>query len=228
MRETISEYLLESNLRVSTAPGGADAGRILKEAVVDLVLLDLKLKGEDGMDVLRRLREEAHVPVIIVSGRREEADRVMALELGADDYVTKPFSNRELLARVRALLRRYRSRKAPVEPARGTRRRAFRFAGWELSALSHKLTDPQGRCVVLSNGEFHLLAAFCEAPQRVLSRDKLMELSRLRPDEVYDRSIDTQICRLRSKIGGDHESQRLIRTERGVGYIFAAPVDVLN
>jgi DNA-binding response OmpR family regulator len=228
MREMISDYLLESDQRVSTAPGGADMVCILKEEVIDLVLLELKLKGEDGIDLARRLREETDVPIIIVSGRREEADRVMALEIAADDYVTKPFSNRELLARVRAVLRRCQGAKAAAAPARGTRCRAYRFAGWELNALSRRLTDPQGRRVVLTNSEFNLLLAFCEAPQRVLSRDQLIEHSRLHDDEIYDRSIDVQIHRLRRKIGGDDESQQLIRTERGAGYIFATTVEVLS
>ena len=127
MRELISEYLLESNLRVSTAEGGADMTRVLTDHVIDLVLLDLRLEGEDGMDLARRLHEETDVPVIIVTGRRDEADRVMGLEIAADDYVTKPFSNRELLARVRAVLRRYQRKQASSEPARGTRRRGYRL-----------------------------------------------------------------------------------------------------
>lgn len=228
MRELISEYLLESNLRVTTAEGGAEMTRVLVDHVIDLVLLDLRLEGEDGMDLARRLRDETDVPVIIVTGRRDEADRVMGLEIAADDYVTKPFSNRELLARVRAVLRRYQGKQATGEPARGTRRRGYRFAGWEFNALGRRLTDPQGRRVVLSNGEFNLLLAFCEAPQRVLSRDQLIDLSRLHGDEIYDRSIDVQIFRLRRKIGGDDESQKLIRTERGAGYIFATAVEVLK
>jgi two-component system OmpR family response regulator len=227
MRELISDYLLESDLRVSTAESGSDMDRILKDHVVDLVLLDLRLDGEDGMQLARKLREETEVPVIIVTARRDEADRIMGLEMAADDYITKPFSNRELLARVRTVLRRCQGRQSIGAPARGTRRRAYRFAGWELNVLARRLTDPQGQRVELSNGEFNLLLAFCEAPQRVLSRDQLLDLSRLHGDEIYDRSIDVQIFRLRRKIGGDDESQKLIRTERGAGYVFAAPVEML-
>ena len=228
MRQLISDYLLESELRVSTATGGSDMDRVLKDHAIDLVLLDLRLAGEDGMQLARKLREETDVPVIIVTARRDEADRVMGLEMAADDYITKPFSNRELLARVRAVLRRCQGRPSVDTPARGTRRRAYRFAGWEFNALARRLTDPQGQPVVLSNGEFNLLLAFCEAPQRVLSRDQLIDLSRLHGDEIYDRSIDVQIFRLRCKIGGDDESRQLIRTERGAGYAFDVPVEMLN
>ena len=228
MRELISDYLLESDLRVSTAEGSADMDRVLKDYVVDLVLLDLRLGGEDGMQLARRLRDETDVPVIIVTGKRDEADRVMGLEIAADDYVTKPFSNRELLARVRAVLRRYQRRQGTEAPTRGTRRRAYRFEGWELNALARRLTDPHGKLVGLSNGEFNLLLALCEAPQRVLSRDQLLELSRLHGAEVYDRSIDVQILRLRRKIEVDASTPQFIRTERGAGYVFDAKVDVLN
>ena len=228
MRDLISGYLLESELRVSTADGGADMDRVLRDHAIDLVLLDLRLGREDGMQLARKLREETDIPVIIVTARRDEADRVMGLEMAADDYVTKPFSNRELLARVRAVLRRYQCRPSSEPSVRGTRRRAYRFAGWEFNALSRRLTDPQGIQVSLSNGEFNLLLAFCEAPQRVLSRDQLLDLSRLHGDEIYDRSIDVQIFRLRRKISGDEESQKLIRTERGVGYMFAVPVEMLG
>ena len=126
------------------------------------------------------------------------------------------------------MLRRCQARPSVDAPARGTRRRAYRFAGWEFNTLARRLTDPQGQPVVLSNGEFNLLLAFCEAPQRVLSRDQLLDLSRLHGDEIYDRSLDVQIFRLRRKIGGDDESQKLIRMERGAGYVFAVPVEMLS
>ena len=227
MRQLISDYLLESELRVSTATGGSDMDRVLKDHAIDLVLLDLRLRGEDGMRLARKLHDETDIPIIIVTGRVDEADRVMGLETVADDYITKPFSNRELLARVRAVLRR-RGRPSPEALVRGTRRRAYRFAGWEFNALARRLTDPRGQQIALSNGEFNLLLAFCEAPQRVLSRDRLLDLSRLYGDEIYDRSIDVQIFRLRRKLSGDDETLELIRTERGAGYVFAVPVEFLN
>jgi two-component system OmpR family response regulator len=227
MRQLISDYLLESELRVSTATGGSDMYRILKDHVIDLVLLDLRLRGEDGMHLARKLHDETGIPIIIVTARIDEADRVMGLETAADDYITKPFSNRELLARVRAVLRRH-GRPSSDVLARGTRRRAYRFAGWEFNALARRLTGPRGQQVALSNGEFNLLLAFCEAPQRVLSRDQLLDLSRLYGDEIYDRSIDVQIFRLRRKLSGEDEPHELIRTERGAGYMFAVPVEFLN
>jgi two-component system OmpR family response regulator len=228
MRELMEEYLEENDLRVSTASSGAGMAKILEEQVIDLIILDLRLSGEDGMQLARNLRETSEIPVIIVTGKRDEADRVMGLEMAADDYMTKPFSNRELLARIRAVLRRYQTRRGAESPTRVVKRRAYRFAGWELSLLVRRLTAPDGRRVELSNGEFNLLLALCEAPQRVLSRDQLLELSRLHGAEVYDRSIDVQVLRLRRKIEVDASEPKFIRTERGVGYLFDTPVEMLN
>ncbi len=228
IRELLGEYLTENDMRVTTAGSGAEMSRALAEEVIDLVMLDLRLAGEDGMQLARKLRETSAVPVIIVTGKRDEADRVMGLEIAADDYVTKPFSNRELLARIRAVLRRCQAPPDGAAPAREATRRAYRFAGWELNLLMRRLTAPDGRRVELSNGEFNLLLALCEAPQRVLSRDQLLELSRLHGAEVYDRSIDVQILRLRRKIEIDASAPRFIRTERGAGYVFDMQVEALN
>jgi len=196
---------------------------VFKDEAIDLVLLDVRLPGENGMVLAQTLRERASVPIMLLTGNAEEADRVMGLELGADDYVTKPFSLRELLARIRAVLRRYQ---APSDlPARDDKRRAYRFAGWELNLRTRKLTAPDGSKLELSNGEFSLLTAFCGASQRVLSRDQLMSLSRLHNAEVYDRTVDVQIVRLRRKIEADPARPQLIVTERGAGYIFTAPVE---
>lgn len=228
MRGLIADYLLDSAFRISTAGNGAEMEQVLTDQVIDLVLLDLRLPGEDGMELARRLRRDTDVPLIIVSGRTDMVDRVMGLEIAADDYVTKPFSSRELLARTRAVLRGYQRRPVDDAPSvRGTRRRAYRFAGWELNSFARKLTDPKGQDVSLSNGEFNLLLAFCEAPHRVLSRDQLIDLSRLHGDEIYDRSVDVQIFRLRRRIGGEDPTHALIRTERGAGYVFATDVQVL-
>jgi DNA-binding response OmpR family regulator len=199
----------------------------LANHAIDLVLLDLRLAGEDGMQLARELRDEGETPIIIVSGRQEEADRVMALELGADDYLTKPFGPRELLARIRAVLRRYQIAGELLPPHRAGRR-AYRFAGWELNLRSRRLTSPEGRRVELTNGEFNLLQGFCAAAQRVLTREQLLELSRLHSAEVYDRSIDVQILRLRRKIEPDPARPQYIRTERGAGYVFSVPVEVLR
>jgi DNA-binding response OmpR family regulator len=228
MRELMSEYLTENDLRVTVAATGQEMTAVLADNVVDLILLDLRLSGEDGLQLARNLRATSEIPVIIVTGKKEEADRVMGLEIAADDYITKPFSNRELLARIRSVLRRYHVRREEAAPVRSQQRRAYRFSGWELNLLARRLTAPTGVRVELSNGEFNLLLALCEAPKRVLSRDQLLEASRLHGAEVYDRSIDVQILRLRRKIEVDASTPELIRTERGAGYLFDAVVEVLN
>jgi DNA-binding response OmpR family regulator len=227
IRALIADYLSANELRVTTGATGADMARALDEHAVDLVVLDLRLPEEDGMLLARKLRENSAVPIIIVTGKGEEADRVMGLELGADDYITKPFSPRELLARIRAVLRRYQTAR-DLMPARDEGRRAYRFAGWELNLLTRRLVAPDGRRVEITNGEFSLLQALCAAPQRVLSRDQLLELSRLHGAEVYDRSIDVQILRLRRKIESNPSEPEFIKTERGAGYVFSVPVEVLQ
>ena len=227
IRELLSDYLGENDMRVTTASSGAEMRSALRDEAIDLVMLDLRLEGEDGMQLARQVRETSAVPVIILTGKHDEADRVMGLEIAADDYVTKPFSNRELLARIRAVLRRYHAQKESLVLERG-RKRAYRFAGWELNILVRRLTAPDGRRVELSNGEFNLLLALCESPQRVMSRDQLLELSRLHGAEVYDRSIDVQILRLRRKIEVDAAAPQFIRTERGAGYRFDALVETLD
>jgi DNA-binding response OmpR family regulator len=193
---------------------------------IDLLLLDLKLPGEDGMQIARKLREDSDVPIIMLTGRKDEADRVMGLELGADDYLTKPFSPRELLARIRALLRRSRAQETVADGL--ARIRAYRFARRELNVRLRRLTMPEGHTVVLTNNEFNLLAAFLASPQRILSREQLLDLSRLHNDEVYDRAIDVQVGRLRKKLGAPEAAEHLIRTERGAGYVFTAPVEIVR
>ena len=228
MRELLRVYLSENDFRVSVAEGGSKMAEVLRTEAIDLVILDLRLRGEDGMQLARDLRATSSIPVIIVSGKQDEADRVMGLEIAADDYITKPFSNRELLARVRSVLRRYAASSQDDAMARRAERRAYRFSGWELNVLARRLTAPDASRVELSNGEFNLLLALCEAPQRALTRDQLLELSRLHGAEVYDRSIDVQILRLRRKIEVDASDPKLIRTERGVGYLFDATVEIVS
>jgi DNA-binding response OmpR family regulator len=225
LRDLLVEYLTENDMRVTAVASGAEMVAVFDREAIDLVVLDLRLPGEDGMQLARRLRERAAVPIVLLTGKTEEADRVMGLELGADDYVTKPFSPRELLARIRAVLRR--TQRPSDVSVRDEQRRAFRFAGWELNLRTRKLTAPDGSRLDLSNGELSLLAAFCGAPQRVLSRDQLLSLSRLHNTEVYDRTIDVQILRLRRKIEVDPSQPQLIVTERGAGYVFSAAVETL-
>jgi DNA-binding response OmpR family regulator len=226
VRRLVADYLSSNDLRVTAVATGAEMMQALAEHAIDLVVLDLRLAAEDGMQLARKLREEGGTPIIIVSGRQDEADRVMGLELGADDYVMKPFSPRELLARIRAVLRRYQTARE-VLPPRGDKRRAYRFAGWELNLGSRRLTSPGGERLELTHGEFNLLQAFCAAPQRVLSREQLLDLSRLHGAEVYDRSVDVQVLRLRRKIEQDPGRPQYIRTERGAGYVFNVTVEVL-
>jgi DNA-binding response OmpR family regulator len=225
IRELVVEYLSNNDMRVSAGSCGRDMFELFDREAIDLVLLDLRLPGEDGMQLARTLRERAAVPIVFLTGRNEEADRVMGLELGADDYVTKPFSPRELLARVRAVLRRYQVQ--ATLPDRDNQRRAFRFAGWELNLRTRRLVSPDLVSVELSNGEFSLLNALCRAPQRVLSRDQLLSMSRLHEAEVYDRSVDVQIRRLRMKMEADSANPTLILTERGAGYLLASVVETL-
>jgi len=227
MRELIADYLSEHDLRVTAVATGEEMSRVLAEQAIDVIVLDLKLSGEDGMELAKKVRASSTIPIIMVTGRKDEADRVMGLELGADDYITKPFSPRELVARVRAVLRRYKIVEELV-PARDEKRRAYRFGGWEFNLRTRRLTSPGGERIELTNGEFSLLQAFCAAPRRILSRDQLLELSRLNRAEVYDRSIDVQILRLRRKIEPNPADPEYIKTERGAGYMFDVAVDVVR
>ncbi|MBL8539093.1 MAG: response regulator [Betaproteobacteria bacterium] len=226
MRQLIADYLVENGFRVTGVATGAEMMRTMAEQTIDVVVLDLRLADEDGMELARKLRQDSTIPIVMVTGKKDEADRVMGLELGADDYVTKPFSPRELLARVRAVLRRYKVVQ-DLLPARDEKRRAYRFAGWELNLRTRRLNSPRGERIELTNGEFSLLQAFCAAPGRILSRDQLLDLSRLNRAEVYDRSIDVQILRLRRKIEANPAQPEYIVTEWGAGYLFDVPVEVL-
>jgi DNA-binding response OmpR family regulator len=223
MRAVLDEYLSRNDIRVTAVATGKEMLKTLESEAIDLVLLDVRLQGESGLALAQALRENASVPIMLLTGNTEEADRVMGLELGADDYVSKPFSPRELLARIHAVLRRYQYQSQL--PGRDDKRRAYRFAGWEFNVRTRKLTTPDGRKLDLSNGEFSLLSAFCSSAQRVLSRDQLMSMSRLHSAEVYDRTVDVQIVRLRRKIEADPSRPQLIVTERGAGYIFNVVVE---
>lgn len=222
IRDLLQDYLAQNDLRVSVNATGKEMSATLAEHTIDLVVLDLRLSGEDGMTLARKLREESAIPVIILTGVLDEADRIMGLELGADDYLTKPFSPRELLARIRSVLRRTRG--AALTEARQKDVRAYRFAEFELNLRTRRLTKHPGQRLDLTNGEFNLLAALLAAPQRILTRDQLLEASRVYDNEVYDRSIDVQVLRLRRKIETDPSQPQYILTERGVGYSFSAPV----
>jgi DNA-binding response OmpR family regulator len=219
------EYLTGQGMRVSVAATGEQMRQILAEEAIDLVVLDLRLAGEDGMTITRSLRDQSAIPIVMLTGVRDDADRIMGLELGADDYLTKPFNPRELLARIRTVLRRTKGTLSATTRPREVR--AYRFGDFELNLRTRRLKRSDGSHIVLTNGEFNLLAALLAAPEQILTRDQLLEASRVHDNEVYDRAIDIQVLRLRRKIEQDPSEPRFIVTERGAGYIFSAPVEIL-
>jgi DNA-binding response OmpR family regulator len=219
--ELIKNYLSRHGFQVSIAADGAGLRRAMAESRVDLVLLDLGLPGEDGLALTRYIRSHSSVGVIIVTGSGETVDKIVSLELGADDFVGKPFDLRELLARVRSVLRRT---SAPAtEPVDANP--ALRFAGWRLETLSRRLFAADGSEVALTTGEYDLLAVFIDNPNKVLSRDQLLQATRHRDGGPYDRAIDMQIARLRRKIEPDAENPVLIKSVRGAGYIFTPAIE---
>ena len=216
MQRMVSDYLLQNEMKVIVTARRDELMRHVAGGRVDLVILDLNLGTDDGLELLRALRATSDIPVIITTGqRRDEIDRVVGLELGADDYITKPFGLRELLARIRVALRRLQPRERPREPGQST----LRFGRWSLDRRLRRLTEEDGATVALTKGEYALLVAFLEAPGRPLSREHLLQATRIHED-VFDRSIDVQILRLRRKLEEDPSAPRIIRTDRGVGYVF--------
>lgn len=222
IREPLAKYLVKNGLRVSVADGGVEARRILKAGAVDLVVLDIMMPGEDGLSLCRHLRETTDIPVILLTAMAEETDRVVGLEIGADDYVTKPFNPRELLARIRAVLRRAQT-VPKARDAIGSRH--LRFDRWSLDVGRRELVGADDVAIPLSTAEFKLLAAFLKRPGIVLSREQLLDITSGRAAEVFDRSIDNQVSRLRRKIEADPKSPSLIKTVWGGGYMFAAAVE---
>ena len=220
--DMVQEYLAGEGYRVSVAHEGGGMRRAMAQSPIDLVILDLMLPGEDGLTLARSLREESNVGIIILTGRGETVDRIIGLEMGADDYLPKPFHLRELLARVKSVLRRASSRAAerPTAP-----RSQARFAGWHLDLSSRELYSPSGAEVRLTTGEFDLLAAFVNNANQVLTRDRLLDLARNREAGPFDRTIDVQVGRLRRKLEDDPQNPALIKTVRGTGYIFTPPVE---
>lgn len=221
MRRLITQVLQENGFRVTGARNGHEMWEALERLPIDLVLLDVMLPGTTGMDLCRTLRGRSDMPIIMVTARGAETDRVLGLELGADDYLPKPFSGPELVARIRALLRR--SQMATAEPS-ATRGRRLHFAGWTLDQARRELVAPHGMAVDLSGAEYDTLLAFLEHPHRVLTRDQLLELARNRLGDVSDRSVDVLVSRLRRKIESGSTDQAMIKTVRGTGYMFAPDV----
>ena len=220
--DLVREYLTDEGFRVSTANNGAGLREEMARGPVDLVILDLVLPGEDGLQLARELRSGSDIGIIMLTGRGEMVDRIIGLEMGADDYLSKPFHLRELLARVRSVLRRGA---AHVGERAATPRARIRFAGWTLDLASRELLSSSGEEVRLTTGEFELLAAFVNHPNKVLSRDQLLDLSRHREAGPFDRTIDVQVGRLRRKLEDDPQTPTMIKTVRGGGYIFTPPVE---
>jgi two-component system OmpR family response regulator len=218
VRVAVADYLTTQGFGVLTAEDGTAMRRILKEKDVSIVILDVMLPGDDGLSLARELRQRPDIGVIMLSARGSESDRILGLEMGADDYLPKPASPRELLARIRAVQRRYHGKDAV--PTGGI---SFIFDGWSLDPVRRVLRDPQGLVISLSEGEFELLLAFVENPQRVLSRDRLLELARGEQSEAFDRAVDVQVSRLRRKLAKCLDGDA-IQTVRGSGYIFACEV----
>jgi two-component system OmpR family response regulator len=220
--DLVCEYLSDEGFRVSTANDGAAMRETMTRDTVDLVILDLVLRGEDGLQLARELRSQSEIGIIMLTGRGETVDRIIGLEMGADDYLSKPFHLRELLARVRSVLRRGSSRGGDKS---GAPRARIKFADWTLDLASRELLSPSDEDVRLTTGEFELLAAFVSHANQVLSRDRLLDLSRHREAGPFDRTIDVQVGRLRRKLEDDPKNPTLIKTVRGGGYIFTPPVE---
>lgn len=219
IRELLQRFFVQHNYRVTVAKDGKEMKQCLKNGKMDLIVLDLMLPGEDGLTLCRDLRASSNIPIVMLTAMGDEMDKIIGLEMGADDYLAKPFNPRELLARIKAVLRRVNSLSAPV-----TSVSQYHFAQWSIDINKRELTDTDGVIVILSSAEFDLLKVFIEHPQRVLSRDQLLDLSKGRDGGVYDRAIDTLISRLRKKLEIDAKHPELIKTIWGGGYQFACEV----
>ncbi|WP_207536894.1 response regulator [Sabulicella rubraurantiaca] len=222
IRELLGQFLERQGMRVTLARDARELRRVWPLAKYSLVVLDLMLPGESGLDVARWLRSQSPVPIVMLTAMGEETDRIVGLELGADDYMAKPFNPRELLARIRAVLRRAEG--AETVPG-GPPERMFRFAGWTLETARRRLLSPQGVEIPLTGGEFDLLTILVERPNRVLTRDMLMDLLHNRQPGPFDRAIDVAVSRLRRKLEDDGRNPSVIKTVRGGGYVLAAPVE---
>jgi two-component system, OmpR family, response regulator len=222
IRDLLSRFLSKHGYRVTAAKDARDARRTLGDARIDLIILDVMMPGEDGLSLCRELRAKSPTPIIMLTAMGEDTDRIVGLEMGADDYLPKPFNPRELLARIKAVLRRATGLPS-VDPEE--RSKLLRFAGWTLDLGRRRLESPAGTPIELSTGEYELLVALAERPQRVLNRDQLLDLARGRAAIPFDRSIDVQVSRLRRKIEADPKAPQIITTVRGGGYMFTPAVE---
>lgn len=223
IREMLARFLSGHGLSVVQTRSGEEFLHVLERDLCDIVVLDIMLPGEDGISLCRKVRAASTIPIILLSAASEETDRIVGLEVGADDYLAKPFNPRELLARIRAILRRMA---LAADPA--SHPSCYRFEGWTMDMRRRTLSDPVGTWIELTSHEFDLLAVFVQRPQTVLSRDQLLDLAHGRFSSQVDRSIDVQISRLRRKIEANAQSPRIIRTMRNEGYIFAVDVEATS
>jgi len=221
IRSLLADYLDANACKTVTAADGTEMRNMLATTRVDLIVLDLTLPGEDGLTLCRNLRAQSSLPVVMLTARGSALDRILGLEMGADDYLPKPFEPRELLARIRNVLRRTQALPPNLEPPAAD---CLRFAGWRLDLTARHLVNPQSVVVALSGAEFRLLKVFLEHPNRVLNRDQLLNLTQGRDADPFDRSIDLMISRLRQKLGEDARSPQIIKTVRNEGYVLAASV----
>ncbi len=222
IRTLLTRYLDKNGLRATAVGDGKAMWRALADGAHDLIVLDLMLPGDDGLTLCRQLRAKSEIPVLMLTARGDETDRIIGLEMGADDYLPKPFNPRELLARIKVILRRTRSLPPNLQPADDTR---LHFAGWVLDTAARRLVSPDGAEAPISGVEYKLLHVFVTHPNRVLSRDQLLDLSQGREADPLDRSIDVQVSRLRQRLGDDPRSPALIKTVRGEGYVLSARVE---
>jgi two-component system OmpR family response regulator len=221
IRDLVARALSKEGFRVSAAADGRAMRKVMADSRIDLVLLDLMLPGEDGLSLCRSLRTESNIPIIMLTAKGDEIDRVIGLEVGADDYLAKPFGSRELIARIRAVLRRSQDR---VEPLAADRPKHYRFDHWQLDTGARELVRDDGVTIPLSTGEYDLLIVLVERPQRVLNREQLLDLARPRTANALDRSVDTQVSRLRKKLEIDVGDPKIIKTVWGGGYMFTPAV----
>jgi two-component system OmpR family response regulator len=219
LREPLAEYLSRQGFAVTQAASAAEARSQLKNELPEMVLLDIMMPGEDGLSLCRHLADAHQIPTILLTAKGEAMDRIIGLEIGADDYVVKPFEPRELVARIRSVLRR--SAKGGLTPAEDEQ---FEFEGWHLDPLKRRLTDPEGAMVSISSAEFRLLMAFLEHPRQVLDRDRLLDMVQGREAHLFDRAIDNQVSRLRRKVEADSKNPTMIQTVWGGGYMLATDV----
>ena len=217
-----AHYLQQNEYRVTTVADGKGMWDALDQARIDLIVLDLMLPGDDGLVLCRKLRASSKLPVIMLTARGEDIDRILGLEMGADDYLAKPFNPRELLARIRGVLRRVQD--LPLSSDDSPEERV-RFAGWVLDHMARQLESPAGVAVLLSNAEYRLLSVFLQHPNRVLSRDQLLEFTQGRESDPFDRSIDVLVGRIRKRLGDTAREAEIIKTVRGEGYLLAAKIE---